>query len=71
MVQDFVHQQYVYVESNPNPVTITTRIILSSVRDRYELSFATVTGSGIDSMYMDVTDGKVTKWKQVEVTHAS
>ena len=68
-MQAFVHQQYVYVGSNPNPVTVTTRPILSSVRDRHELSFATVTGSGIDSMYMDVTDRNVTNWSKWSVSY--
>ena len=43
---------YVYFRSTPHPVTVTTRIITYLVGNPYKPSFATVTGWGVDPMYI-------------------
>ena len=42
----------VYIRSTPHPVTVTTRIIAFLVGNPYKPSFATVTGWGVESMYI-------------------
>ena len=42
----------VYIRSTPHPVTVTTRIIAFLVGNPYKPSFATVTGWGVDPMYI-------------------
>ena len=55
----YVHKinTYIYIYMSfgyaPHSVTITTRIIISLVRDPHEPSFATVTGWGVDPIYLN------------------
>ena len=42
----------VYFRSTPHPVTVPTRIITFLVGNPYKPSFATVTGWGVDPMYI-------------------
>ena len=44
----------VYFRSTPHPITVTTRIITFLVGNPYKPSFATVTGWGVDPMYIGV-----------------
>ena len=48
----------VYLRSTPHPVTVTTRIITYLVGNPYKPSFATVTGWGVDPMYILLKTGK-------------
>ena len=43
---------YIYIRSTPHPVTVTTRIITFLVGNPYKPSFATVTGWGVDPIYI-------------------
>ena len=43
---------YIYLRSTPHPVTVTTRIITFLVGNPYKPSFATVTGRGVDPIYV-------------------
>ena len=43
---------YIYIRSTPHPVTVTTRIITFLVGNPSKPSFATVTGWGVDPMYI-------------------
>ena len=45
----------IYIRSTPHPVTVTTRIITFLVGNPYKPSFATVTGWGVDPIYILVT----------------
>ena len=46
----------VYVGTTPHPVTVTTRIITFLIGNPYKPSFVTVTGWGVDRMYMYIKD---------------
>ena len=48
----FLILRLVYIRSTPHPVTVTTRIITFLVGNPYKPSFATVTGWGVDPMYI-------------------
>ena len=43
---------YISVRSTPHPLTVTTRIITFLVGNPYKTSFATVTGWGVDPIYL-------------------
>ena len=43
---------YIYIRSTPHPVIVTTRIITFLVGNPYKPSFATVTGWGVDPIYI-------------------
>ena len=42
----------IYIRSTPHPVTVTTRIIPFLVGNPYKPSFVTVTGWGVDPIYI-------------------
>ena len=48
----YLQYQYLYVRSTPHPVTVAKRIITFLVGNPYKPSFATVTGWGVDPIYM-------------------
>ena len=48
----FIYNIYIYLGTTPHPVTVTTRIIMFLVGDPYKPSFVTVTGRGVDRIYI-------------------
>ena len=48
----FGNLHLIFIRSTPHPVTVTTRIITFLVGNPYKPSFATVTGPGVDPIYM-------------------
>ena len=56
-----------YAYSTPHPVTVTTRIITFLIGNPYKPSFVTVTGWGVDLIYIYISQTTVVVFSPVNV----